>query len=245
MSQQSINGFPLPDDYSTTRVPNAILGAVLSEVKDVETITLILRSVWLIERQRGYPRYISVAALNRDRVLSAILSDTRRFDECLSTVLELGVLAEVTMNGNRCVMLNTVSARRASLQAVVSYTDTDDSDGGWDTPAQSTLPPDAFRAYEENIGTLSPMIRESIMTALQDFTDEDISRAIRIAVDRERRSWSYIAQILRRWIKEGIPNEHGTGTLQREPEERDVSEDQLNRYIEYLRRQQKRGDDNS
>ncbi len=236
MSAEPIDGFPLPDDYGSTRVPNAILGRLLSEIRDAETIVLILRAVWLIERQRGYPRYVTVPDLERDRVLSAALSEQRRFDECLKTALELGILVEVTINRNRCLMINSVSARRAAIQSTESTQVVDDEDGGWDEPARSTLPIDAFRAYEENIGTLSPMIRESIMTALQDFTDEEISDAIRIAVENESRSWSFIAGVLRRWLREGVPNDRRYGKSGGEPGRERISQAELRKYLDAQRK---------
>ena len=80
MSDQPIKGFPLSDDYGATRVPNAILGRVLAEVEDPKTLKLILRAIWLLERQRGFPRYISTEDLRRDRVLSQF--DQRRYGTC-------------------------------------------------------------------------------------------------------------------------------------------------------------------
>ena len=104
-------------------------------------------------------------------------------------------------------MLNTESARRASFDAFASTQTPDDDSDGWDSPTTSTLPPDAFRAYEQNIGALSPMIRENILSALEDFTDEDITHAVRIAVENESRSWSFVAGVLRRWLRDGVPHE--------------------------------------
>ena len=238
MTLRPIKGFPLTDDYTTTPVPNAVLGRALTEVEDVDVIKLILRAVWLLERQNGHPRFISLEQLRSDRVLSVVFDDTAIFDRALDDAIACEVLVRVSVNGVDRLMLNTESARRASVE-MVEVEVIQEKDDGWDVPADRSMPADAFQAYEENIGPLSPMIRESILSSLEDFTDEAITLAIRIAVEDESRSWSFVAGVLRRWAREGIPHERRDGTTGGK-DKRDVSEVELNRYIEYLRRQQKR-----
>ena len=247
MSPQSIKGFPLPDDYATTRVPNTVLGRVLSSINDADEIKLILRAVWLLEHQRGYPRYITRDDLRRDRALSVAIPDQSDFDRILKSAIKHGVFVEVSINNSACLMFNTASAQRASFDdsATAEVANNDSDANGWETPAAIIAPSDAFRAYEENIGILSPMIRQNILSALEDFTDEDITHAIRIAVENESRSWAYVSGILRRWTHEGIPSEQRSEQLEGRSDERNVSEIELNRYIEYLRRQQKRNGDQS
>ena len=247
MTLRPIKGFPLADDYATTRVPNAVLGRVLSSVDDPNVVKLVLRAVWLLERQNGYPRFIASEQLRSDRVLSVIFGDAETFERTLEDVVALGVLARVSVNGVERLMLNTESARRTSVEMMggeVVQEEDDDSDG-WDAPAERSMPANAFRAYEDNIGMLSPMIRESILSSLEDFTDDEITRAIRIAVENESRSWSYVSAILRRWRNKGVPSEQRSEQLEGRTDERDVSEVELNRYIEYLRRQQQRSSDQS
>ncbi len=235
MSTQPIKGFPLPDDYGTTRVPNLVLGRVLAEVENSVTLKLILRAIWLLERQRGFPRYISTEDLRRDRVVSRLIRDESELAECLNSAKAHGVLIEVSVSGNKCLMLNTESAERASFDAI-ALTETPENDpDGWDSPTTSVLPPDAFRAYEENIGVLSPMIRENILSSLEDFTDEDITHAIRIAVENESRSWSFVAGVLRRWLRDGVPHERNDGKSGRSTDRGRVSEIELRKYLEEQR----------
>ena len=182
-------------------MPNAVLGRVLSQVEDHDTFRLILRAIWLLERQRGYPRHISADDLRRDRALSAVTSDETRFKDALSSAIASRVLCEVSIAGNSRLMLSTESAQRASVLSISDSQNHEDTADGWDEPAASTLPTDAFRAYEENIGALSPMIRENILSALEDFTDEDIAHAVRIAVENESRSWSFVAGVLQALVE--------------------------------------------
>ncbi len=237
MSVQPIAGFPLSDDYAVTRVPNVALGRMLANVDDSRIIKLVLRAIWLIERQRGYPRYITEEHLRRDRVLSVVLPDERVFTDCLKSVFDLGVLVEVPTHGTNWIMLNTESALRAVANGLVDEREDSSDSDGWDEPASSHQPANAFRAYEENIGALSPMIRESILAALEDFTDEDISRAVRIAVENETRSWAFINGVLRRWLREGVPHEPSSGQSARGSGRARISQAELGKYLERQRKQ--------
>ncbi len=238
MPPQPIKGFPLSDDFAATRIPNTVLGRVLASIYDADEIKLILRAIWLLEHQRGYPRYITRDDLRRDRVLSVAIADQSDFDRILKSAIERGVFVEVSINNNIYLMFNTESARRATIEVAPPTDILNNDDNSWETPAVSTTTTDAFRAYEENIGLLSPMIRQSILAALEDFTDEDISRAVRIAVENESRSWSFVAGVLRRWARDGIPHERTDGKSGRGSDQGRVSEDQLRRYLE---KQRKRG----
>ncbi len=231
MSAQPIKGFPLPDNHGTTRVPNAVLGRVLAEVDEPNTLKMVLRAIWLLERQRGFPRYISIEDLRRDRVLSTVFDDDAEFAKSLAAAIAHGVLLEIAVNSSQCLMLNTESARRVSSHEFDPAANLDGEPDGWDSPTTSTLPPDAFRAYEENIGVLSPMIRENILSALEDFTDEDITHAVRIAVENESRSWSFVAGVLRRWLRDGIPHERRDGKSGGARDRGRVSETELRRYL--------------
>ena len=238
MSPQSIKGFPLPDDYATTRVPNTVLGRVLSSIDDADEIKLILRAVWLLEHQRGYPRYITIDDLRRDRVLSVAIADRSDFDRILKSAIKHGVFVEVSINNNACLMFNTASAQRASVDysATPEVSNNDSDVNGWETPAASTRHADAFQAYEENIGILSPMIRQNILSALEDFTDEDITHAIRIAVENESRSWAFVAGVLRRWTRDGIPHERADGTAGGGADRERISQAELRRYLDAQRK---------
>lgn len=248
-----MRGFPLSDDFAFTRVPNALLGTVLSDMEDANAYCLILRTIWLLERQRGFPKSISVEELRRDRVLTKRLSGAGSFDAALNTAIDSGALLKFDIGGYERLWLNTVSAARlssdtagrAKMATSAEMSEEDVDDGGWDRAAGSDADSvaDAFRAYEENIGLLSPMIRENITAALEDFTDEAISSAIRIAVENESRSWSFIAGVLRRWARDGVPQDEGrTGSERRDAERGRVSEDQLRRYLERYQERQRKSD---
>lgn len=63
--------------------------------------------------------------------------------------------------------------------------------------------PNIFVLYEQNIGLLSPLIAEELKDAADQYPPEWIEAAFREAVQQNKRKWSYIRAILRRWETEG------------------------------------------
>ncbi len=63
--------------------------------------------------------------------------------------------------------------------------------------------PNIFVLYEQNISLLSPLIAEELKDAADQYPAEWIEAAFREAVQQNKRKWSYIRAILRRWETEG------------------------------------------
>jgi DNA replication protein len=63
--------------------------------------------------------------------------------------------------------------------------------------------PNIFVLYEQNIGLLTPLIAEELKDAASQYPMEWIEAAFREAVTHNKRKWSYIRAILRRWETEG------------------------------------------
>ncbi len=63
--------------------------------------------------------------------------------------------------------------------------------------------PNIFVLYEQNIGLLSPLLADELTDAADLYPAEWIEAAFREAVQHNKRKWSYIRAILRRWETEG------------------------------------------
>jgi len=59
--------------------------------------------------------------------------------------------------------------------------------------------PNIFVLYEQNIGLLTPLIADQLKDAADQYPQEWIEAAFREAVQHNKRNWSYISAILRRW----------------------------------------------
>lgn len=63
--------------------------------------------------------------------------------------------------------------------------------------------PDIFRLYEENIGTVAPMVGERLLAAVDEYHWDWIVDAFREAVELNRRNWRYVESKLLKWAQEG------------------------------------------
>ncbi len=76
----------------------------------------------------------------------------------------------------------------------------------YDTPQHLQVQidrPNIFVLYEQNIGLLSPLLADELKDAADQYPEEWIEAAFREAVQHNKRKWSYIRAILRRWETEG------------------------------------------
>ena len=62
------------------------------------------------------------------------------------------------------------------------------------------------REYEQNIGLLTPMIRDEILELLTDTPPKMMVDAIQVAVTANVRRMSYVKGVLRRWREQGYSN---------------------------------------
>lgn len=62
---------------------------------------------------------------------------------------------------------------------------------------------DVFSAFENNISQIGPVISEQISAAYDEFGSQWLLDAIEISAKANKRSWSYINGILKRWRENG------------------------------------------
>ena len=110
---------------------------------------------------------------------------------------------------NRYIPVTTAETNR--------YTDTDtetdsDSENRTETEAEAEQNPTAaldalpelFKLYENEIGILTAFIADAIKSALSDYPLDWIKSAIQESSRQNKRSWSYVESILKRWKKDGF-----------------------------------------
>lgn len=66
-------------------------------------------------------------------------------------------------------------------------------------------------AYEQNIGAITPMIRDELVDALDEYPAEWIVDAIRETVTHNARNWRYALAVLENWKKHGRNSQKPTG----------------------------------
>jgi len=206
---------PLPEQFFTTLLP---------EIEDSSELKVTLHLFWLLYRKRGSPRCASSRELAADAVLRRSLrqrGDPRppeeRLREALERAVARGTLLRVPLRvqGERIAwyFFNTERSRQAiarlrggslspvrllELEGLAA-----DGTNGWPEVTLEYERPNIFTLYEQNIGLLLPMLAEELQEAAERYPASWIEDAFREAVQQNKRSWSYIRAILRRWETEG------------------------------------------
>ena len=203
-------------DTLFTPVPNPLFGPLLEQIQDLAELKVTLRGLWLLHRRRGrLPAVGASEFLNDSALLRGLKGPGRDPRQEIVRGLELAVARgtfllhrpQETTSGEAVYLLNT-DAGRCSLSQI--------RQGGRVVPAEDDQPlqeglsegvadhkPNIFALYENNVGMLSPLLAEQLMEAEQTYPPSWISEAFQIAVAENKRSWRYIAGILRRWAAEG------------------------------------------
>lgn len=205
---QQFNGFP-PGKARTVAVPGQFFSELLPMIDDLAELKVTLYLFWALQQQEGEYRYLTLRELLKDtRFLSGLAPDPDEAAEAaragLARAVERGTLLHVQIPGvdepQDVYFVNTVRGRNA-VRAI---------EAGRFVPGDRDVPiallderPNIFALYEENIGPLSPLISDQLRAAEQDYPAAWIEEAFRLAVERNKRSWRYIAAILQRWESEG------------------------------------------
>jgi len=205
-------GFPA--GALATAIPNLFFAAVLPRISDPAELVVSLYFFFAHGRKKGQPRFLAYAELAGDDTLAAALASQggdalrRGLDAAVErgTLLRLDVEPASEAGGREgqaqeLYFLNMPAGQRAvaaieageqGLGRVVS------------PPSEPHEPkPNIFELYEQNIGPLTPMIAEELKDAEGQYPADWFEPAFRIAVKQNKRRWSYIVVILRRWEAEG------------------------------------------
>ena len=210
-------------------LPQTFFTSILPGVEDIGELKLTLYLFQLLYRKRGAPRCVSDRELRSDRALRQALrrkGDPRAPEERLRAALELSVArgtllrVRVRVDGEIVAwyFFNTDRSRRAvarllrgelAPEALLDLEGDDGGKAGQDTRDLSgrmlieVERPTIFLLYEQNVGLLTPLVAEELREAEERFPAEWIEEAFRLAIQQNKRKWSYIRAILKRWETEG------------------------------------------
>jgi DNA replication protein len=219
-------GFP-PGRTPYVPVPEAFFTQLLPAIEDIGELKLTQHLFWLLSQKRGIPRCASDRELLADPLLRRALrrrGDPRPPDERLRAALELalarGTVLRVRVRVEGEVIgwyfFNTPRSRKAVDRLLSGETSPEwllevegpaggtHDDEGEDHPLVIEVErPNIFTLYEQNIGLLLPMIAEELKDAAEHYPADWMEAAFREAVQQNKRSWSYIRAILKRWEADG------------------------------------------
>ena len=207
---EGFTGFPKGEGkLCVISIPELFFSELLPIIDDLFELKVTLHCLWLIGQKQGEMRHVTLTELLFDAILTRGLKDE-----------ELPAAEALTMGLERAV------ARGTLLQVTVGHVDRPDemwyflnsergraavariARGEWapegDEPIHlEARRPNIFNFYEQNMGTISPLLADELQDAERTYPPEWIEDAFRIAAGNNVRRWAYVRSILERWAHEG------------------------------------------
>jgi DnaD/phage-associated family protein len=214
VESETFAGFP--SSGLATAVPSLFFSRLLPQIEDAEELIVSVYFFFaqspLAARQghkRRSPRFLTQRELEADATLVGSLSRICRRDgrEALQAGLLLAVqrgtlLRAAVVAGGHEEELYVVNnpANRKGLRSMAG--------AGLSLeeplpPSNGSAAPNIFALYEQNVGSITPLIADDLKEAEERYPAEWIRDAVRESVELNKRSWRYIERILRRWETEG------------------------------------------
>ena len=207
---EEFGGFP--KGARATAVPSLFFTTLLPHITDEAEMRVTLYIFYALGRKRGYPRFVTFGELAADRALATALaplpgSPPTALRRGLAAAVQRGTLILAQTQGGAVYFLNSEEGRRAAAKAGDTTATAGASPEGNAGVGAAPEPPNIFALYEENIGSLSPIIGQELAEAQDQYPQEWIEAAFREAASLNKRSWRYVAAILQRWQSEGFDYE--------------------------------------
>lgn len=222
MSEAPFAGFP--PGAQATPIPSLFFTRLLPRLAGAAELGLALYVFYLLHRKKSYPRFFTREELAAERDLALFLERATAnggpeargedvpqgrhaaLERGLSSLVGIGLLVAVPAEGPEGVrdiyFLNTPADRRAAERL---------RRGELKLPSWRPLPEaepvelsrSIYALYEQNIGPLTPLVADELREAEELYPQEWLHPAFERAAARNKRSWRYVAAILKRWAAEG------------------------------------------
>jgi len=207
---EQFKGFPAKSQF--TAVPNAFFSTLLPQISDIAELKTTLHIFQTLYQKRGYPRFTSYRELLGNKSLMSSLKEAKGSpDEALRNALEMaaqrGTILHLVMDKDGTpediYLLNTESDRQTMAKLQGGELKLSGLEPKEPALIDNEERPNIFTLYEQNIGMLTPMIKEELVDALKVYPESWIRDAIKEAVNQNIRKKSYILAILENWTAEG------------------------------------------
>lgn len=223
---EPFRGFP--GVTRATAIPNLFFAALLPEMRNPGELLAFLWVSRLVQEQQGAVRFVSAsqvwAAEGAAESFNQLAGGQNGLAEGLLGCLELGALLGLRLTGpendETVYFVNNPGSRRAVTRARAGELRLKPETVAHEVVLQAR--PGIFRLYEENIGTITPLVGERLLEAAEQYPAEWFEEAFRQAAELNVRNWRYVERILARWAEEGRRNEGAEG---------DTLEERKRRYL--------------
>ena len=218
---RSFPGFPA--GARATIVPSLFFSAVLPQIEDPAELVVSAYLFFALGRKSGFPRFLTYEDLAAEAPLRRALG---RLPGGVEDALRRGLEAAVArgtvlraLRGTReLYLIHTEAAREALGSGRLAGIELPPAP----EPLPDEPPPTIYALYEENVGTISPLIADELREVEESYPMTWIVAAFKEAVSMNKRNWRYITRILERWRAEGRTDATVGRDLPGNPRRRDL-----------------------
>ncbi len=192
-------------------LPSSFFSAILPEINTLSELKVTLFIFWLLEGKGNRLAHFTLEELQLPEIIMALTTPEQEGIVALREGLQRAVIrgtflrAQVQPPEQPATVwywLNTPESR-SLLQQIER--------GIWPASIEKDgqnvrlhwQQPNIFILYEQNIGPLTPLLADELRDTEQEFPEEWIQEAFRIAMRKNVRNWKYVHAILERWRQEG------------------------------------------
>ncbi len=207
------SGFPAGKVH-VTPLPNLFFTELLPAIDDLAELKVTLHVIWLVANARAKQSCVRGRDLASDATLMpSLATDSEPAAASLARALERaaqrGTLLRLENAGEAWYFVNSDAGRRAYERAERNAAALPRGDARDAANLQPRA--DIFALYEQNIGMVTPMLADELKEAEKEYPADWIAEAFQIAVQNNKRSWSYARKILERWKTEGRGDKNKKG----------------------------------
>ena len=223
-------GFP-DGKLRSTPVPTLFFSELLPHIEDLSELKVTLYAFWSLSQKEGTVRFLKMTDFVGDELFMKGLdprpsSAQESLQEGLELAVARGTLIKVAVEAALEQQDKTAGNNQDTSGTRGSIEDFDDlyflntergraavdgiTSGEWRPLTDKSEPitlmvsrPNIYVLYEQNIGTLTPMIADQLRDAEKTYPRDWIEEAVELAVENNARKWSYVSAILERWRQEG------------------------------------------
>jgi len=215
-------GFP-DGKLRLTSIPNLFFSDLLPLVDNLAELKVTLYAFWALTQKDGQVRYLRLVDFMNDSVFMKGLGPTptlaaEALNDGLERAVARGTFLHINLesaDGKMDLYFMNSTKGRAAVDGITR--------GEWRPNPDDDQPltllverPNIFVLYEQNIGSLTPLIADQLRDAEQTYPMVWIEEAIEIAVTNNTRKWRYVHSILERWRQEGKKDGVSRGDTQKE-----------------------------
>ncbi|MFN0093878.1 MAG: DnaD domain-containing protein [Dehalococcoidia bacterium] len=209
--EDEFQGFP--GIAKATAIPNLFFSAVLPRLRAADDLLAFLWAAKCVQEQRGGPGAVTAAQIwaepGAPDAFETMGTGRPGLDAGLRGCVSVGALLALRLIGEGppedVFFVNNPPARRAIARIRAGELEVRPGVIAEALPMEAR--PGIFRLYEENIGTITPIIGERLLAAADEYSWAWIEAAFREAAELNKRNWRYIERMLQRWDAEGRSHE--------------------------------------